>query len=124
MDSLAERQSAPTGAQEPASEQQADRPLGDAACWLSSVMGRIAEGLDPIMRREGVGSVRVEGRKLCIKLAEQTFILAWLPDSQLPDFQPGVIQHGGSGPQFVRDTEQPVRECEIEAMYGGMLRQP
>ena len=32
--SSAERQSAPTGAQEPEFKQRADRPLGDASCWL------------------------------------------------------------------------------------------
>ena len=35
--SPSERQSAPTGAQNSASEQQAERPLGDAACCASSI---------------------------------------------------------------------------------------
>jgi hypothetical protein len=35
-----QRQSAPTGAREPASEQQADRPLGDAACSDSFLNAR------------------------------------------------------------------------------------
>ena len=41
-----QRQSAPTGAQEPVSSQQPDRPLGDAACCASSISGLPEYGND------------------------------------------------------------------------------
>ena len=60
-----ERQSAPTGAQDSASEPNADRPLGGAACSLSSFSGdavaQLMEDLDGILCPTGYARCREVG---------------------------------------------------------------
>ena len=52
-----QRQSAPTGAQEHETKQEADRPLGGAACCALEFLEKVVPMLDDMMQKKGLGRV-------------------------------------------------------------------
>lgn len=88
MNESNQRQSAPTGAQEIETKQEADRPLGDAACCALEFLEKAAPMLDSMMQKNGLGRVtlNLEFGVMDFRFGHCSFGLAGLKNEHFGSF--------------------------------------